>query len=200
VEPFLEPMARALIKVDPKTISLIALILAALAGACLYLSPGQWEVLLPVAALLIIISGFLDALDGKVARLVGKSGRRGDFLDHVLDRYADVFMIGGVAVSAWCHPLLGISAIIGVLLTSYMGTQAQAVGVGRMYTGLLGRADRVVILFLASIVQWILMFFNGGWFDVWGWEVSVLGMAMLYFAVVGNLTAVQRAWKIWKRL
>jgi len=200
VEPFLEPVARALMKVDPNTISLIALILAALAGACLYFSPGQWELLLPTAALLIIVSGFLDALDGKVARLVGKSGKRGDFLDHVLDRYADVFMIGGVAVSAWCDPFLGISAIIGVLLTSYMGTQAQAVGAGRMYTGLLGRADRVVILFLASMVQWILMLFDGGWFDVWEWEISVLGMAMLYFAVVGNLTAVQRAWKIWKRL
>lgn len=179
---------------------MVALFLAMLAGIALYLSPDHWAILLPSAAVLVIVSGFLDALDGMVARIAGKAGKRGDFLDHVLDRYADVFMIGGVAISGWCDPLLGTLAIIGVLLTSYMGTQAQAVDAGRLYSGLLGRADRVILLFFGSVLQWVFMIYDIGWFDLWGLHLSVLGAVMLYFAVIGNITAVQRAWIIWKRL
>jgi len=193
-------VARALAGVDPNLISLAALILALMAGITLYHSLDHWSVLLPVAAILVIVSGFLDALDGKVARIAGKAGKRGDFLDHVLDRYSDVFMIGGVAISGWCDPVLGTLAIVGVLLTSYMGTQAQAVDAGRLYSGLLGRADRVILLFLGSLLQWVFMAGDLGWFDLWGLHLSVLGAVMLYFAVIGNITAVQRAWIIWKRL
>ena len=37
---------------------------------------------------------------------------------------------------------IGVFALTGVLMSSYLGTQAQAVGVGRYYGGILGRADR----------------------------------------------------------
>jgi len=196
----LEPVARALVGVDPHLISAAAIVLAFLAGLSIYLSPDNWRYLLPLASLLVIASGFLDALDGKVARLAGKAGRRGDFLDHVLDRYADVFMIGAVAISGWCDPVIGLLAVVGVLMTSYMGTQAQAVGAGRMYAGLLGRADRVVLLFLAPLLQWVLMFYGDGWIDLTWVELSIMEIAMIWFAVVGNLTAVQRAVRTWRDL
>ena len=122
-------------------------------------------------------------------------------LDHVLDRYADIIMIGSVAVSAWCSPYIGILAIIGVLLTSYMGTQCQAMGAGRLYSGLLGRADRVVLLTLAPIVQVILMAITGSaWITIGDYSITIFGIVMLWFAIIGNLTAVQRAIKIWKML
>jgi archaetidylinositol phosphate synthase len=166
--------------------------LAALAGALLYLSHAHWE-LLPVAAVVVLVSGFFDGLDGKVARLVGKADRTGDFLDHVLDRYADMLMIGGVAVSAWCSPYLGMMALVGVLLTSYMGTQAQAVGAKRMYAGLLGRADRIVLSFLAPLVQLGMVLLGSPEVALLGYEINAFEAMMLWFAVVGNLTAIQRA-------
>ena len=130
-----------------------------------------------------------------------KSSKRGDLLDHVLDRYADVIMIGSVAVSAWCSPYIGILAIIGVLLTSYMGTQCQAIGAGRLYSGLLGRADRVVLLTLAPIVQVIYMAItDSAWIAIGDYSITIFGIVMLWFAIIGNLTAVQRAIKIWKML
>ncbi len=156
--------------------------------------------LLPLASVLVLVSGFFDALDGRVARITGKASRSGDFVDHVLDRYADVLMIGAVAVSPWCNPYLGIVALTGVLLTSYMGTQAQAVGAGRLYSGLLGRADRVVLLLLVPIVQWILLLLGGGWIDLGFASLSIFELMMLWFAVVGNLTAVQRAVTVWRRI
>src|SRR2546430_14514327 len=65
-------------------------------------------------------------------------------------------MLGGVAFNAmYCHLEVGMLALLGVLLTSYMGTQAQAVGQGRAYGGILGRADRLVLLFLGGLIQWL---------------------------------------------
>ena len=120
-----------------------------------------------------------------------------------------------MAVSAWCNPYIGILAIIGVLLTSYMGTQSQAIGAGRLYAGLLGRADRVVLLTAAPIAQaFFVILFTGdpspgtafmpmtfGWINFGaGIYLSVFEIVMLWFAVVGNLTAVQRAVEIWKKV
>jgi archaetidylinositol phosphate synthase len=129
-----------------------------------------------------------DAIDGKVAKLTNKASARGDFLDHALDRYADVFMVGALAVSSWCRPPIGLLAIIGVLLTSYMGTQAQAIGHKRDYSGLLGRADRLVLLLVFPIIQHVVLRFP---FQL-PWDITIIELVLVYFAVVGNITAVQR--------
>jgi archaetidylinositol phosphate synthase len=195
------PAANALKGVDPNLISVIALVLALAVGILTYYSFEDWELLLPIISILVLVSGFLDALDGKVARLAGKAGKRGDFIDHVFDRYADIFMIGGVVVSSWCNIYLGILALLGVLMTSYMGTQAQALGIGRMYAGLLGRADRIVLMFLVPLVQWGYVLITGDKFIDLGWvQFSIFEIMMLWFALVGNLTVVQRGIATWKEL
>jgi len=198
----LTPVARRLINVNPNTISWIGLILAFVAGLLFYLSGNdEWHWMLLAGAVIVIISGYFDALDGKVAKLAGKASKKGDFLDHVFDRYADVFMIGGVAISTWCNPYIGMLALVGVLLTSYMGTQAQAVGAPRLYAGLLGRADRVVLSTLFPIIQFVALWFGHGSIDVFGYiEITWLEIMMLWFAVVGNLTAVQRAIVTWRNM
>ncbi len=197
VDFILDPVARRLMFLTPNCVSLVALVLAFLSGVMLYLSYDLYWLLLPAAGV-VLVSGLFDALDGKVARMRGEESTRGDFLDHVFDQYADMFMIGGVAVSGWCNPYVGMMALIGVLLTSYMGTQAQAIGAGRLYAGLLGRADRVVLLTLAPIHQAILMMIGYGTLDVFGYPLSVMEAFMWWFAVIANLTAVQRAWGIWR--
>jgi len=188
----MDPVAKAMIRVHPNHISFMALALAAVAGVMLYFSFDNW-VLLPISAVVVLVSGFFDGLDGKVARLAGIADRRGDFLDHVLDRYADMLMIGGVAVSAWCSPYLGMMALVGVLLTSYMGTQAQAVGAKRMYAGILGRADRIVLSFLIPLVQMVMVLLGHPDLELFGIQFNAFEVMMLWFAVVGNLTALQRA-------
>ena len=200
VDFIMDPIANALKGVHPDIISFTALGFAALAGITLYFSYDHWLLLLPISALLVLISGLFDGLDGKVARLAGKADKRGDFLDHVLDRYADIMMIGGVAVSAWCSPYLGMLAIVGVLLTSYMGTQAQAVGAKRLYAGLLGRADRIVLSFIIPLVQLVMLLFGYREFDILGVQINAFEVMMLWFAVVGNLTALQRAVITWRGL
>ncbi len=202
----LAPVARKFINVNPNTVSWIGLIIALLSGIVFYLS-GDYdrEWLLLVGAILVIVSGYFDALDGKIAKLAGKCSAKGDYLDHVFDRYADVFMIGGIAFCGyWCNPYLGMLALVGVLLTSYMGAQAQAIGAPRLYAGLLGRADRVVLSTLFPLLQLIFGMLGYGWFtfDIGSWTVTInwLTIMMLWFAVVGNLTAIQRAIITWNNL
>ena len=88
-----------------------------------------------------------------------------------------------------------------------MGTQAQAVGAPRLYAGLLGRADRVVLSTLFPILQYILLFVADGdfaEFDVTimehAFSISWLEIMLLWFAIVGNLTAIQRAIITWKNM
>ncbi len=196
----LTPVAKKMINVNPNYISWAALILALIAGIVLYQSFNSIWLLIP-GAILVIISGYFDALDGKVAKLAGKASKKGDYLDHVFDRYADVLMIGGVAVSGWCNPYLGMAALVGVLLTSYMGTQAQAVGAPRLYAGLLGRADRVVLMTLFPLIQFIMSSFTDyGILAIGGFTLSWLEIMILYFAVVGNITAIQRAVVTWNAM
>ncbi len=193
----LVPVASRLGHVSPNLISWVALLAAAAAGVGFYVGGPAF---LTLALALILVSAYLDALDGKVAKMFGKASSRGDFVDHVFDRYADVFLLGGIAFGVYCRLPIGALAIIGVLLTSYMGTQAQALGQGRLYAGLLGRADRLVLLFVGAALQ-LTAAPSGG--VLWGVAPAAFGpleWIMVLFAVLANATAVQRAVSIWRAL
>ena len=152
-----------------------------------------------IAAALVALNGFFDALDGKVARISSKASKRGDFVDHVIDRYSDAIILGAIAVSFRCEVSFGLFAVIGVLLASYMGTQAQALGLRREYRGILGRADRLALLIVIPILQYVFDLMNGELSrDLFGY--SIIGWMMIYFGVAGNITAIQRAHMIWKSL
>jgi len=191
VEPLLLLVARRLTKIPPDVFTWFSLVFAFVAGVFFYVSDSGTELgtyFLFYASLFVFLNGLFDALDGKVAKLAKKASKRGDFLDHAIDRYADVFMVGGLALSTWTRPWIGLAAIVGMLLTSYMGTQAQAVGQKRDYSGLLGRADRLVLLMIFPIIQHMILRTS----FVLPWETTVLEWVLIYFAVVGNITALQR--------
>ncbi len=191
IDPALFVIAKRFSKVNPDVLTWLALVFAMLSGMFFYFSSVEMELLnyyLFFAALFVFLNGLFDAVDGKVAKIANKTSLRGDFLDHALDRYADVFMVGGLALSSWCRPSIGLLAVIGMLLTSYMGTQSQAIGHKRDYSGLLGRADRLVLLMIFPIVQHIALRYS----LQLPWNTTVLEWGLIYFAVLGNITAVQR--------
>jgi len=192
----LVPVASRLIHVNPNVVSWIAFLGAVGAGVSFFLGGAGF---LSLALILLFVNSYLDALDGRIARMAGKASARGDFLDHVLDRYADVVMLGGIAFNAaYCHLSVGTLALLGVLLTSYMGTQAQAVGQGRAYGGVLGRADRLVLLFLGGLIQLIVAPSGGVTFGAGLLTFGPLEWFLVLFAVLGNATAIQRGVKTWR--
>jgi len=191
VDPVLTSAAKIFAGVNPNVLTWLSLVFAFLAGLFFYFSSPDLELsnyYLFFAVLFVFLNGFFDAIDGKVAKLANKTSKRGDFLDHALDRYADVLMVGGIAISPWCDARIGLLAIVGMLLTSYMGTQSQAVGYKREYSGLLGRADRLALLMILPILQHILIHYN--YQIIYGFYL--LEWMLIYFAVVGNITVIQR--------
>lgn len=191
VDPILTKMARFFSSVSPDVFTWLALICAILASLFFYYSSPQNELeysFLLGASLFVFLNGLFDAIDGKIAKLNHLSSKKGDFLDHAIDRFADVFIVGGLALSPWCHLEIGFFAMIGMLLTSYMGTQAQAVGMKRLYAGLLGRADRLALLMFAPVITHILLRYSVNM--LYGY--SLLDWVLIYLAIIGNFTAVQR--------
>lgn len=181
VDGWLEPIAKKF-SVEANKLSYISLIFALFAGITAYFSyEKKW--LLIMTAFLILVNGFFDALDGKIARLKGMASKKGDFVDHAIDRFSDAFIVGGIVASPWVNKLLGVTAFAAMMLVSYLGTQAQAVGYKRVYAGLLGRADRIVILAMACILQFFLN-------NLYGF--SIIEWFMIYFAIAGIITIVQR--------
>jgi len=189
VDSLLTKLAKPFLRVKPNTVTLVSLLFAFLGGLSFYLTKFSSGYLF-LAFLFILLSAFMDALDGKIARLRKLSSRRGDFLDHLVDRYADTAIIVGIALSPYSTPLFGLFALTGVYLTSYIGTQAQAVGLKRIYGGFLGRADRMLILIILPLVQYF-------W---WGYYFSVSSWVLLLFAILGHLTALQRIWNAWRAI
>lgn len=210
-DTYLNPIARYFVATHPNTMTWLAFVFAVMAGATFVATNflGDYSTYaLFLAAALILFNGVFDALDGKVARLAKRESKRGDFLDHVLDRYADFFIIGGITVSPFCDPWIGVLAILGVIFASYMGTQAQAVGIKRNYGGILGRTDRLVLLIFLPLVQMTLemlkMIGPSHHFPValagYSVNLSVIELLMIWFAIAGNTTAIQRAWSTWNEL
>jgi archaetidylinositol phosphate synthase len=148
----------------------------------------------------LALNALLDALDGMVAKMTGKASIRGDFLDHVLDRYADIFIVGGIMLSPTYNGVLAFLALIGVLMTSYLGTQAMAVGAGRDYGGMIGRADRLVILMLFCLIQMGASAIGFAYVPFNGFSLNFIDISMLIIAIGGNATAIQRALRAWKKL
>jgi archaetidylinositol phosphate synthase len=180
VAPFVAAAER--VGLTPNGVSVVAFAAAAAAGACFGFA-GRNATLYPAGALLVMVNGWLDVLDGALARELGTDSRAGDLLDHVLDRYADIVVIAGLAAGIDRYGV-GVAAVTGVLMTSYLGTQAQAVDLDRVYGGLLGRADRLVLVTVVTAVT--------PFVDLTAAGLGPVGWLLILFAVVGHLTALQR--------
>ena len=163
---------------SPNQVSILGIILAVLSA----LTYWQWKLnslLLILAPLLMLASGLLDALDGALARLYRETTNFGGFFDSLLDRYADAVIICGIILGGLTDVKWGLAALIGSLLVSYARARAEAAGVKMETVGLAERAERIVLLALASFLSYV-------WLDALCWGVLVL-------AILTNLTVIQRA-------
>lgn len=170
----------------PNRLSAFGIALAFLAA----LTYAEWQfnpLLLLLATALLLLSGFCDALDGIVARLYGEATAFGGFLDSLLDRYADSAVYVGIIIGALCDVRWGLIAIIGSLLVSYSRARAEAVGIKMESIGLAERAERMIILAVASIVA-----------SFWQ-TATAMNVSILLLAILSNLTVLQRSVYVYSR-
>ena len=188
VQGIMQPVVNLMRKigVTPNGLTIASLFVSALAGLAFYAGG------VVLGVVMVVFNAVFDALDGALARDMGVANLRGDFLDHVIDRYADIFIITGIFAGGAASWPIGVFALTGVLMSSYLGTQAQAVGVGRFYGGILGRADRLVLIIIAGVLTVLI---PGA---VYG--LNYLGWLLVIFGVLGHYTAFQRFVHVWQQI
>jgi archaetidylinositol phosphate synthase len=173
-------------RLTPNFFTIAALLASAAAGILFFLRMELWGIIA------VALNAFCDAMDGAVAREMKAQSKRGDFLDHAVDRYADIFIITGIFAGGMVPWQIGVLALTGVLMSSYLGTQAQAVGVGRYYGGLLGRADRLVLILAVGIIDLLVPM---SWYGL-----TWFGWLFVLFGIFGHITAFQRFAYVWAKV
>jgi archaetidylinositol phosphate synthase len=170
------------IGLTPNAISVIGIALALLSA----LAYASGHKNLTLAVVLLLASGYCDILDGALARLCQKTTPFGGFLDSLLDRYADSAVYIGIIIGGFCTLPWGLLALIGSLLVSYARARAEAAGIKMETVGLAERAERIIIIAVASLAQIF-------------WQ-NALEAAMILLAVLTNLTVLQRSLYAYKAL
>lgn len=132
-------------------------------------------------------TALFDVLDGTVARRSNRSSTFGAFLDSTLDRLADGFVLGGLAVfyaTSQVHgsvPLMvaALAGMVGAFLTSYTRARGEALGLDAK-VGLLQRPERVVLLAAPQALFGLV--FDG----------RALGIIIIIVAIMAWITVAQR--------
>ncbi|MCW4028450.1 MAG: archaetidylinositol phosphate synthase [Candidatus Bathyarchaeota archaeon] len=166
------------IGLTPNRISVVGFILAFASAITYAVTPNQPNWLLLLATLFLLASGFCDTLDGIVARTFGQVSVFGGFFDSVLDRYADAAVYAGIIIAGLCDPVWGLAALAGSVLVSYTRARAEAAGIKMESVGFAERAERMLILAVASIVAF--------------WWLPALGYGIIILAILANFTVIQR--------
>ncbi|MDX9991900.1 MAG: CDP-alcohol phosphatidyltransferase family protein [Anaerolineales bacterium] len=173
----LDPIAAFLnrLKIAPNTMTILGLLMNV--GAAYLLSQGQmlW------GGMLVLIGGPFDALDGTMARLRGEASDFGAFVDSVTDRYSELFILGGLTFyftqqGDWLSVMGCYIAAAGSVLVSYTKARADSLHFDAN-TGILTRVERYLVIAP-------LLLFNLHILAIW------------IIAVLANVTALQRIWKV----
>ena len=164
----------------PNTISTISLLISFLAA----LAYSQRFPLLGAVGL--VGAGFVDMLDGAVARATGSASRFGAVYDHVLDRYAEFAILIGIGLGglvAWPWVVFGL---FGMVMASYTRAKAESIGGLRSCTvGIAERQEKLILILVGSVLEPFI-------------SLS-LTVAIIVAGLLSHITVVQRLWYTFRK-
>jgi len=123
----------------------------AFASAIIYAVHLEYSFVL--GGVLLLVSGFFDIVDGQVARITGKTSKKGAFLDSVFDKIAEVAIFLGILIGGYSQGYLVLLAIGLSLLVSYTRARAESLGVQLQGVGIGERAERLLIIAIIGMVR-----------------------------------------------
>jgi CDP-diacylglycerol--glycerol-3-phosphate 3-phosphatidyltransferase len=134
-------------------------------------------------ALIILVAGFLDILDGQVARRQNRVTAFGAFYDSTLDRYADMALYMGLLVyysvsGQITYVVVAAVATAGSVMVSYARARAESL-IPQCKVGFMERPERLVLLII------------GGLFNR-------MGPVLWVIAVVSTITVIHRIVYTWQ--
>ncbi|HAP30238.1 MAG TPA: CDP-alcohol phosphatidyltransferase family protein [Porphyromonadaceae bacterium] len=197
----INPFVRLLIRmgVTPNMVTTIGLLgnLAAAAilswaGIMAQADGSPHYAMVTLAGAVIIVFSTFDMLDGQVARLGGMVSRFGALYDSVLDRYCELFTLGGIAfymmmVGYPIGALVTFLALVGSIMVSYVRARAEGVGL-ECKVGFMQRPERVVVTAIGCLACGI----TGMCVPNSQIAIYILVIAMAIIAVFANITAFAR--------
>jgi archaetidylinositol phosphate synthase len=163
--------------ITPNMLTVLGVLLASVTGY-VYTLASMNRVYLVYCGVLIIVSGFVDAIDGVLARSTGKVTRFGGFFDSVADRYSDAVIYTGIIVAGLCNQLIGLITLFASMLVSYTRARAEMEGVKMAGIGLAERAERMTFLSICSIMAY--------------WWAPALNYGIMILAALALITVLQR--------
>jgi CDP-diacylglycerol--glycerol-3-phosphate 3-phosphatidyltransferase len=163
----LDPVARFLgrLGIHPNILTIVGFLLQTGIGTLFALGRIRW------GGVLLLVIGPVDALDGAVARAVGKESAFGAFLDSTLDRLSDAALILGLTwhllrCAAWLEVALLLVALVAALMVSYTRARAESLGLS-CKVGLLTRMERISLIAVLSAL---------GLITALAWALAVLSV------------------------
>ena len=138
-----------------------------------------------LALIFFLLATILDFIDGAVARFTQKATKKGAYLDTISDRYIEGIILLGFLFLPLADFLLPAKvwiflALFGSFLTTYSKAAAKEkeMVTEELKKGLLGRGERVILIFLAMLLG----IFN----------LSFVIYPIIILAIFSNITAFQR--------
>ena len=142
--------------IRPWMITLVSMTFGIIAGIWFATGSGF------AAGLFASLSQVFDGVDGQFARLTGRVTRFGGFLDSVLDRYADGFLVMGLSVFCLRNDtglgfsflaILGAMAVLGSSLVSYTNSRAENLGIDLGSPTLASKGSRTAVVAISGLLS-----------------------------------------------
>jgi CDP-diacylglycerol--glycerol-3-phosphate 3-phosphatidyltransferase len=163
--------------VNPNFLTFLGLVVNFIAAANFAL--GHFR----IGAFIIFFAGFLDILDGQVARRQNRVTAFGAFYDSTLDRYADMALYMGLLVyysvsGRTPYVVLAAVATAGSVMVSYARARAESL-IPLCKVGFMERPERLVLLIIGGVT-------------------NRMGAVLWVIAVVSTITVIDRIVFTWK--
>ena len=126
-----------------------------------------------IGGVLLLISGFFDMVDGQVARVTGKTSKKGGYLDSMFDKIAETAIFLGILIGGYAEPYLVLLAITLSLLVSYARAKSESLNVKLQGVGIGERAERLLVIAIIGII-------------------GFMGIAVLIVVIIAAITLIQR--------
>lgn len=154
LQPILEKIGKAFAStgLSPNFWTFVGLVFA-IASAVVYGMGIEYG--LVIGGVLLLVSGFFDMIDGQVARVTGKTSKKGSYLDSMFDKIAEVAIFLGLLTGGYAEPYLVMLAITLSLLVSYARAKSDALNINMQGIGIGERAERLLVIAILGIIGYI---------------------------------------------
>ena len=151
LRPALEKVGKgfAATGLSPNFWTVVGLVIA-LASAVVYGMGMEFGLI--IGGILLLVSGFFDMVDGQVARVTGKTSKKGEYLDSMFDKISEVAIFLGILVGGYAEPYLVLLAITLSLLVSYARAKSDLINIKLQGIGIGERAERLLVIAIIGII------------------------------------------------